>query len=57
MTREKMPTEEELSLLRAILYDTLLASNPIISCNVQERLADLLVAIGRPKLAGALATV
>ena len=48
---EAEPTAAEEAMIRTLLYDTLLGSQPLIACNVREALKTLLVSLGRPKLA------
>jgi hypothetical protein len=47
-------SEEESVLLFALKYDSMLqAVHPLVATNVTEKVRELLVALGRPKLAEA----
>lgn len=48
---EKEPSDEDIRLIRSVLYDSLLGYNPLVKANVQEALVKLLEHVGRPKLA------
>jgi hypothetical protein len=56
-SQSEVVTEEERELVRALVYDTLLGSVPLVLCNVREALEKLLVNLGRPKLAEVARTV
>ena len=47
---EPEPSAQEEAIIRSLLYDTLLGSQPLIACNVRSALQLLLTQIGRPKL-------
>lgn len=49
--KEPEPSEKEEQILRALLYDSLLGSQPLIAMNVRASLQILLNQLGRPKLA------
>lgn len=47
---EPEPSDKEEAILRALLYDSLLGSQPLIAMNVRASLQILLNHLGRPKL-------
>ena len=56
-TKDPAPSEAEYKLLQALLYDSLLHGVPLVAHNVRSALADLLIHLGRPKLAELVKTM